>query len=437
MRENKVLKNASWIIVCRIGQAVLSLIITMFTARYLGTSSYGLINYVAAIVIFVTPIVQMGLSGIQVQEFINHPKQEGKIIGTTLGLSFLSAVVCYIFIICFVLTCNRGETDTLIVSVLYSLQLFFQGSELLQYWFQAKYMSKYASIITLIAFAIVSFYKIIILIVGKSIYWFALSNVIDFFIIETLLLMVYKKMGGMKLELSIEVAKRMLSRSKHYIVSNMMIVIFTQTDRIMLKNMMGDSATGIYTAATTCACMANFVFLAIIDSARPAILTEYNDNRIEYEKKVSLLYSVIIYCSIFLNIGIVLFANSIIKIIYGENYLSAVTPLKIAVWYTTFSFIGSVRNIWILAESKQKWMWIINLSGAATNIILNLLLIKVWGECGAAVASLFSQIMANIVVCYLISDTRANTYLMINGLNPKIIITYIKKILMQNHEKNK
>ena len=46
-------KNASWIIGCKLAKAVLTLIVTMLTARYLGPSNYGLINYAASIVTFV------------------------------------------------------------------------------------------------------------------------------------------------------------------------------------------------------------------------------------------------------------------------------------------------------------------------------------------------------------------------------------------------
>ena len=88
--HNKVFKNASWIIVCKIGQAILSLIVTMISARYLGPSGYGVINYVAAIVAFVTPLTQLGLCNIQVQEYVNAPEDEGKILGSSIILSLIS-----------------------------------------------------------------------------------------------------------------------------------------------------------------------------------------------------------------------------------------------------------------------------------------------------------------------------------------------------------
>lgn len=426
-KENKIIKNASWIIICRIGQAILSLVVTMITARFLGPSNYGLINYAAAIVVFITPIVQLGLGSVQVQELVNHREEEGKIVGSTLIMSFGAAVVCFFFLGIFVHWANGGEGETLLVCMLYSILLFFQGSELMQYWFQCKYLSKYASIVSLVAFAIVSVYKIIILMLGKSIYWFAISNSLDYLLIEGMLLYLYKRFGGIKLEFSFEVSKRLLNKGKHYILANMMIVVFTQTDRIMIKNMLGDAETGFYTAATTCACLANFVFLAIIDSARPTILEDYNVSEVKFEKGIAVLYSVVIYLSILINFMITIFAPIIIGIVYGEGYQSAITPLRLVTWFTTFSFIGSIRNIWILAKGQQKWLWLINVSGAVINVILNLVLINQMGVIGAAIASLVSQFVSNIAASYVIRDTRDNFRLMIMGMKPSFLFRNILK----------
>ena len=63
---NRVAKNATWIIGCRIVQAVFALLINMLTARYLGPSSYGLITYASSLVAFVVPIMQLVFNAILV-----------------------------------------------------------------------------------------------------------------------------------------------------------------------------------------------------------------------------------------------------------------------------------------------------------------------------------------------------------------------------------
>ena len=101
MEGNKIFKNATWIIVCRIIQAVLSVLVTMFSARYLGPSGYGLINYAASIVAFVAPIMHLGLSSTLVQEVVNAPEKEGETLGTALVMSLCSGILCIFGVIAF------------------------------------------------------------------------------------------------------------------------------------------------------------------------------------------------------------------------------------------------------------------------------------------------------------------------------------------------
>lgn len=429
MIKNKVVKNASWIIGCKIVQSILSLIISMLTARYLGPSNYGIISYAASIVNFIAPLMHLGLSNILVNETVQRPDEEGKIFGTAVGVSVISSLACIAGVTGFTFVANHGDRETIIVCALYSLLLIFQAVDLIQYWFQAKYLSKYTSIASVVAYFIVSVYKIYLLATNKSIYWFAVSNAIDYMIIAIALIVIYKKCGDQKLSFSFSVAKRMLSSSRYYIISSLMVNVFAQTDKIMITLMKGKEYTGFYSAAVACAGITSFVFAAIIDSARPAIFaSKKNGDLAVFESNVSDLYCVITYLSLLQCLGMTLLAKPIILLLYGKAYLPAVAALRLIVWYTTFAYFGSVRNIWILAEEKQKYLWIINLSGAVMNVVLNAFLIPMWGIVGAAAASLATQIFANVIVGFVIKPIRHNNLLMWRGLDVRRLGKLVRKM---------
>lgn len=424
--KNKVAKNASWIIVCKLIQSVLGLVISLFTARYLGPSNFGIINYAISLTAFVLPIVELGITNVLVQEIVNHPEEEGKIIGTSLCLTFLSAIFCIGGLNLFVFLANRNEPVTKLVCALYSIILIFQAMELIRYWYQAKYIAKYTSIISLIAYLIVSGYKIFLLVTAKSIYWFAISNSLDYLIISLLSLILYKKLGGGRLKFSLNIAKRILSVSRFYIVSSLMVTIFAQTDKIMLKFLIDEASVGYYSAAVACAGMTSFIFGAIIDSFRPLIFESFKDNIERFELNMKRLYCIVIYFSILQSILMTALAGPLILILYGKNYSASINALRIVVWYTTFAYLGSVRNIWMLANGKQKYLWIINLLGALANVGLNFALIPFIGILGAAAASLITQLFTNVIVGYIIRPISYNNKLMVQALNPKYIFDMLK-----------
>ena len=176
MFRNRTVQNAKWIIGCKAVQALLQLVVGMLSARYLGPSNYGLINYAASVVAFLVPVMQLGLYATLVQEYVATPEREGEIMGTALVLNFLSGAACIVGVTAFSMVSGSGNPVTVAVCALYSTQLLFQAMEMLQCWFQAKLLSKYSSMAMLGAYVAVSAYKIWLLATGKSVYWFALSH---------------------------------------------------------------------------------------------------------------------------------------------------------------------------------------------------------------------------------------------------------------------
>lgn len=416
--SNKIIKNASWLIGCKIVQTFLSFIIGILSARYLGPSNYGAINYASAITSFMVPVVQLGIRATLVREIISDSENEGRTLGTALLMSTGASLLGIIGVAAFTGIANRNDFETIVVCILYSLSLVFQATEMLQYWFQAKLRSKYVAVISLISYICVSAYRCFLLITQKSVYWFALSQAFDFLLISLGLLYIYKKQGGQKLSFSLSTAKDIFSRSKYYIISGIMVTLFSLTDRVMITLMLGKEANGYYSAAVTCADVSRFIFAAIIDSFRPLILEAKKNQSLDYERHITRLYSMIFYLAVMQGFVITAGARIIINIIYGSAYGSAVPVLRTITWYTVFSYLGSVRNIWILAEQKQDLLWKINLSGALLNIAMNGVLIPLIGINGAAIASVAAQFFVNFVLCIVIKPLRKAGKLMLYGINP-------------------
>lgn len=431
LKKNSTSENAVWIISCKIVQSLLGLIVGMLSARYLGPSNYGLINYASSIVAFVLPIVQLGFRSTLVREIIDNPYKEGEIVGTSLFFNVLSSITCIIGVCVFAYVANRNEPTTLVVCALYSLCLLAQALEMIQYWFQAKLISQYTSLTGLMAYIVMTGYKIFLLVTQKSIYWFAVSNAIDYFIIAIVLIVFYCKLSDQKMKVSFKCFCKMFANSKHFIVSSLMVTIFAQTDRIMLKGMMSEESVGIYSAAVTCAGLTSFVFAAIVDSFRPIVFENKKISEKNYEKSIVSCYSVVIYLSLVQSLICTVFSKPIILILYGKDYSASADVLRLVVWYTTFSYLGPIRNIWMLAEEKQKYLWIINLSGAIANVVLNAFLIPFMGVMGAAFASLMTQIFTNVIIGFIIKPIQHNNLLMLKGFNPKLLFDYFKRKIIK------
>ena len=427
MEKKRIISNVKWVVICKAAQSLLQLIIGMLSARYLGPSNYGLINYAKSIVAFAVPFMYLGLNATLVKELIEKPNQEGQIMGTSLVMGMVSSFICIASVCGFVSVANAGEPQTIWTCFLYSLSMFFQAIELIQYWYHSKLQSKYSSVMMLITYVVVSAYKIYLLIAAKSVYWFAVAYSIEYGIIGISLLVIYRKQGTQKLQFCYSLIKPLITKSYPYIWAAMMVTVFQNTDHIMLKLMCGNTQNGYYTAAITCVSVCQFVFTAIIDSMRPVIVSYKEKKSLEYEDSVSKLYCIITYLAILQGIAFTVFAKLVVYVLYGAEYLEAVPVLRILAWQVPFSFMGKIRNVWILAEEKQGYLWKINLFGALLNVVINYFMIPIWGASGAAAASLLTQIFTNYILGFIYSPIKRNSILLMKGINPVYLIKLLPK----------
>ena len=414
--KNKVAKNTIWIISERIIQMIISLIVGSLSARYLGPSNYGLINYGASIVALFTAVTKLGLDGVIVKEYVNRKNENGTIIGTAIIMRTISSIVSMFLIYVTVLVLKPNNTLVHLLTLLQSISLLFQSYEIFDLWFQSNLNSKYTSIAKSLAYIIVSVYKIFLLIASKSVIWFAFSTTLDFALIFIILLIMYKKNNGQRLSFSKNIAKLLFKQSYQFILSGLMVTLYMQMDKIMIGNMIDDLNVGLYSAATTICTLWAFIPEAIINSFRPVIYELKNKSEELYLKRLKLLYSIIFWLGILFCTFIVVFSKYIILILYGKNYLNAQTTLVIAVWYTSFAYVGVARNIWIVSENKNKYAKRFTIIGAIVNLVLNLIFIPKYGINGAAIATLFSQISVVIIAPLLYKDTRISTKYIVESI---------------------
>ena len=178
--HNRVAQNAGWIIGGKIIQMAINLIVGLITARYLGPSNYGLINYAGAYTAFFSSICTLGINSVIVKEFVDNPDREGTIIGSAVALRAISSLFSALTIIGISFVVDAGESVTQLVVALSAIGVIFQIFETFNYWFQSKLQSKTTAVVTLAAYIITSAYKVVLLITKKPVTYFAFATSLDY-----------------------------------------------------------------------------------------------------------------------------------------------------------------------------------------------------------------------------------------------------------------
>lgn len=414
--KHKAVKNAGWIIAGRIVHMICAFVVSLLTARYLGPGNFGLINYATAYTTFFYSICTLGINSILVKALIDEPENEGEAMGTAVVLQMTASLFSCLMIIGIVRLVDGQEPLTVLVTALCTIGLYFRIFETLNYWFQAHLLSKYSAITSTVAYILTSAYRVVLLILGKPVAWFALATAIDYLAVTILLFVFYRRCRGPRMRFSKRQAKRLLKMGLPFVLAGLMVSIYGNTDKVMLKQMIGEESVGFYSTAVSLCNTWVFVLGAIIDSMYPMIMEAHKTDYPLYERQNRLMYAIVFYLSVFVSLLFVFFAGPIIRLLYGSAYLPAIMPLQVITWYVAFSYLGVARNAWIVSEHQQKYITPIYAGAALTNVVLNYFLIPPLGATGAAVASLVTQASTVFLFPLFIKSMRRNTVLLAEAL---------------------
>lgn len=409
LKGNRFVSNTMWDIGGKVFQMGLTLVVGMLTARYLGPSNYGVIGETASYVSFFLVLCQLGFTSTAVKEIMDNEDRQGEILGTTIFFRVVTSILSTIAITCLMYVLKDGDRTIVWVAFLQSLSLIFQSFDMIHYWYQSRLETQVSVKIQSLAYLIMAVYKIAILALGKSVEWFAFSTALEAAVVAVFLIVVYGHGEGQKLTVSVSAGKEILKRSYNFILSGLMATIYSEMDKIMLGEMLSETAVGYYTAATKISSMWSFILTAMINSSRPLIIESKYKSEELYVKQNKRLYAAVIWIGIAAGLGITVLGKWIILIMYGTEYLPSVSSLQISAWYTMFAMLGSARGIWIVCEEKAKYVKYYLGVGAILNVILNYLLIPLYGPGGAAAATLITQIFTAVLAPALFKETRAYT----------------------------
>ena len=403
----RFLGNSGWMIGQQLYNMLLQLVVGSLSARYLGPSSYGLINYGASIISFFSIICRLGLDGVIINEMIKRPEKMGTYLGSALVMRLSASILSLFGIMGIVRVLEPNNPVLYIITGLQSFAVILQSYEIFSYWFQLNLRMKYVSIATMIAQTIVGVWRIVLLATKASVYFFAFSSSIQYLVCGSVVIFFFfKEKNGIKLSFSKIDSQLLIRNSYHFIISGLAVTFYSQIDKIMIGKSLDSAEVGIYTAAATIATMWEFVPNALINSASPLIIELREKEYDKYIMRFQQLLLAITGLSVLMGIGVTLLGKVAILILYGGQYIEATVPLSILIWSTGFAMIGTTRGIWIVAEGYNKYTKYYIFIGAAVNLVLNLIFIPLWGITGAAITTLISQITVAFISPLFFKKTR-------------------------------
>ena len=395
----KYFKNSSWMIFEYILRVFSVIFVGIYVARYLGPENFGILSYALAITSIFLAFSRFGMENIIVRDIAKNFQDQKKIMATGFSIIVLATLCSWIILLFWIVIFEENKQTQLLLFVI-STSLIFQTFLIIDYNFQAQVKAKYSSIAKSIALAINSIIKIVLVIKDADLIYFAISYVLDHLILSILLISLHLKYNQPNFLFSIEkkLFLPLLKSALPITFSILATFLFMRTDQLMIQNMMNSFDLGLYSAAIKI--YEGWILMPIVLSLSllPAIVSLKKENPDKYQSRLVLLFKSVFIASVIVALLALPLADLFITITYGPAYLESGKVLSILLWAAVFTGIWTISAKYMIVEKLEHKVFTHTFFGLILNILLNYLLIPVYGINGAAISTLITMFIISIIL---------------------------------------
>ena len=398
-----IFNNMGWLMISQIVASVCGFIWTVLMARYLGVEKYGLFGFATSLTGILAITVDLGISTHIVRHIATDYDSAPHYLGNAIPLKSIFAIGTIILTL-IVLILMKSDELTIIVTLLFTIEMIIRSFiGLFNGTFQAFEEGKYQGIANTTLHLILLIFILISIFANFGIIGIAISYILANAIVLGYMYYALKKnVTKPKFDLDIEFCKKNTRYSLPFAVTSLLYIIYYSIDVVMLQNMVGSYATGIYNATYKLISVLTLFYSVYTAVIFPVMSRFFKDDEsmllISFEKSIKYLMMVIIPIAI----ATMFYSLDIIQLIYGNKYDLASSVLSILIWTVCLLFVSGACNTLLNASHKEVAVTKIYTIAAIFNVILNLFMIPYLSYDGAAITTVLSDILIVIIQIYII-----------------------------------
>jgi PST family polysaccharide transporter len=415
----RILGNISWLMVDRVVRMGMGLFVGVWTARYLGPAEFGSLNFAVAFVALFGTVATLGLDGIVVRELLHNPDGAHEILGTTLALRSAAGILATGVLLTVIRLIQPHDQEAFLLVGIYSVTLIFQAFDTIDALFQSQVRSKitvWAKNGSFLVFAAIR----VSLIYFKAPVWAFVAALAGEIVLGAVgLLIGYRLSGGEILtwRSNKKRASQLIRQSWPVIFSAMAIMVYMRLDMVMLKMMKGETAVGLYAAATRISEVWYFIPMAIVSSVSPAIMRAKDDPDL-FHGRLRKLFSLMTLSACSIGSIVALLSGTIVRVLYSNSYSGSAPVLAVHIWASVFVFLGVAQSPWDISKNLLKLSLYRTITGAAINVVMNVYLIPRYSAMGAAIATVVSYAFSGVFANAFSARTRPIFYMQMKSFIP-------------------
>jgi O-antigen/teichoic acid export membrane protein len=386
----RIFKNFLAIFVGDVLSRLIGIVTAIALARYLGPEDYGKYSLVTSLAYLFAVLSDFGLDDLIVKDVAKNRALAPEYVTTSFIIKLLSSCLSIAALILLVLFMGYSKEIVLCTAIFSIHLIFITLSNAMSSIFKAYERMEYASIIMivrggaglLLIIGLIYFHGTLLEIIFSRVFAFFVGFLVSFAIL-------FKNFTKPKMSVDVGLMRNLIKNAFPFLAIALIVTLYAKVDIIMLSKIKGDLYVGWYTPAS------NDLFFGLLLIPRtisivvfPMFSRQFGESVDRMRSSCNYVIKLALILGIGVSAGTFLLADKIIHFVFGPQYSNSIIILRIFSIAVIFVFVLDPLGYALIAINKIKTFVRINCFILVINILLNFVLIQLYGHVGAAITSI-------------------------------------------------
>lgn len=433
---HRLVSNSLILMLANVINLVIAFTIVILLTRYLGVADYGKYAFAKAFTALFLYVADLGLNTLLIRDIAQNKSKAGEYLSNVITLKMLISLVVLGLVYVIINGMGYPPSTTVVVYLATGIIILMSFSNVFRSVFMAFEKMSYEGF-----FMILSETSLLIGLLLCIVLKVRLLGIMTtfftawLFLITILIYVVRRRFVRFRFAVDVDLCVRLFKGALPFAILGTLITIGTNIDSVMLSKIAGDSAVGLYNAASKLVAPLGFFSEGIAVTIFPFISDKWNADREEAVFVYRKCFKLVSLFGVPTAILVAILANHIIGLFYGAQYSASASILRVVIWVAPFTYVSTLTGRVLSAINRQTILVYITITYITANVCLNIILIPLFGGVGAATALVITGGLNYLVQQYYINKFFDNKFelweyvkLIVYSLPVGVAVFFLEKI---------
>ncbi len=391
----KIIENLLWSVLGKLANLASGLIVGIIVARYLGPSSYGVMNYVISYVFIFQTLAVFGLDSIEVREESRATTDKNIIIGTAFAIKITLGIVAMLLCVGTSLYMDSDARTTMLVAI-YSFTILLNAFSVIRNHFMAILDNKYVVMSEISRTAAGIVLKLILIWADASLTWFVTIYMLDYLLLAGGYISSYRsRIGRISLwRYDHTYARFLIKESFPLLLTSAAVIIYQRIDQVMIGQIINKESVAYFSVASRFVEVLIYIPMMLSQTITPVLVRIREQSVTAYIEKAQQFMNFSLWATLLLSAVTSLLAYWIVRLTYGTSYLPAVAILQVMAFKGASVALSNTAGAMLVAERLQRYAFLRDITGCIVCVVLNYVFLPRYGVIAAAYIAIISNVAA-------------------------------------------